>query len=107
MIQDEDIEKALDYLRTSAIKAAKARAEYGYVSEYRKVIKAQIMREHQDKAIGAQEALAYSDSRYTEHLKAIKEAEEQSEYLRFMRVAAEAKINAWQTQSANNRKNIT
>jgi len=106
LISDDDIEKALDFLRDSATKAAKARAEYGYVAEYRKVVKAQIMRENDDKPLGAQEAIAYADARYLQHLKAIREAEEAAEYLRFMRVAAEAKIEAWRTQSSNNRKNI-
>jgi len=105
-ISDDEVEKAIDYLRDSAPKAAKAAAEFGYVSEYRKVVKAQIMREHDDKPLGAQEAIAYADPRYKQHLVAIKEAEEQAMYHRFMRGAAEAKLNAWQTQSANNRRNI-
>ena len=103
MITQESVEQAIDYLRNSATKASKARAEFGYVSEYRKVIKAQIMRENNDKPIGAQEAIAYADPRYKAHLDAIKEAEEQAEYHRFMRVAAEAKIEAWRTQSSNER----
>ena len=103
MITQDSVELAIEYLRDSATKAAKARAEFGYVSEYRKVIKAQIMRENDDKPLGAQEAIAYSDPRYKAHLEAIKEAEERAEYHRFMRVAAEAKIEAWRTQSSNER----
>jgi hypothetical protein len=103
VITQDDVERAIDYLRDSAVKASKARAEFGYVAEYRKVIKAQIMRENDDKPLGAQEAIAYADPRYTSHLKAIREAEEAAEYHRFMRVAAEAKIEAWRTQCSNER----
>ena len=103
MISDTDVEKAIDYLRDNARKEAQARANYEYVSEYRKVLKSQIMRENTSEAIGNQEARAYADPRYIEHLKAIKEAAETWEYLRFMREAARAKLDAWQTQSANNR----
>lgn len=106
MIDDNDIDKALDYLRDNSRKAAQAKAERIYMVEYRKVVKAQIMRENDNVALGAQEALAYSDSRYVEHLKAMRTAIEEDEYFGWMRTSAEAKINAWQTQSANNRKGV-
>jgi chromosome segregation ATPase len=106
MIPESDIEKALDYMRDNATKAAKARAERAYMEEYRKVVKAQIMRENDDKALGAQEAIAYADARYTQHLKAMREAIEADEYNRWMLTAAEAKIEAWRTQCSNQRANI-
>lgn len=103
MIQDDDIEKAVDYLRDNATKAAKAKAERIYAEEYRRVVKSQIMRENDDKALGAQEAIAYADARYTQHLKAMREAIEADEYHRWMLTAAEAKIEAWRTQQSNAR----
>ena len=103
MISDDDIEAAVEYLRTNATKAAKAKAERIYLTEYLKVVKSQIMRENDDKALGAQEAIAYADPRYREHLNVMKEAIERDEYHRWMLTAAEAKLSAWQTMSANNR----
>lgn len=103
MITDDDIEKALDYLRDNGRKAAKAKAERIYMVEYRKVVKAQLMRDSDDKALGAQEATAYSDPRYTAHLKVMRDAIEEDEYFDWMRVSAEAKIEAWRSQCANNR----
>jgi hypothetical protein len=103
LISDDDIEKAVDYLRDNGPKAAKAKAERIYMEEYRKVVKAQIMREHDDKALGAQEAIAYADPRYAQHLKTMKDAIEADEYHRWMLTAAEAKIEAWRTQQANTR----
>jgi len=61
------------------------------------------MREHKQESLGAQEAIAYDDQRYRSHLDCIRTAIEADEHLRFLRVAAEAKIQAWQTQSANER----
>ena len=103
MITDDDIEKAVSYLRDNAGKAAKAKAERIYMEEYRKVVKAQIMRENDDKALGAQEAIAYADARYGQHLKTMKDAIEADEYHKWMLTAAEAKIEAWRTQQANER----
>lgn len=103
MIQDADIEKAVEYLRDNARAAAQAKANRIYLEEYRKVIKAQIMRENGSIALGAQEAIAYADPRYTQHLEALETAIEKDEYHRWMMVAAEAKLEAWRTQQANRR----
>lgn len=102
-ITDDDIEKALDYLRDNAAEAAKARAERLYVVEYRKVIKAQIMQEHNGKSAAIQERDAYADPRYLRHLDAIREAVEIDEKHQFLRAGAAAKIEAWRSMSANHR----
>jgi hypothetical protein len=104
VISDEDAERAADYIRDNARAAAQAKANRIYLEEYRKVVKAQLMREHDDSALGAQEREAYSEPRYQQHLKVMKDAIEQDEYMRWMLTAAEAKLEAWRTQSANARK---
>lgn len=103
MISDDDVEAAVEYLRTESKKAAKARAERIYMEEYRKVVKSQIMRERESLPIGAQERDAYSDPRYVDHLKAMQTAIEKDEYHRWMLVAAQAKIEAWRTQQSTAR----
>ena len=103
MISDDDIEKAVEYLRSNSRHAAQAKAERIYMEEYRKVVKAQIMREALSDSLGAQESRAYSESRYIEHLKATREAIERDEYHRWMMIAAQAKIEAWRSQQANMR----
>lgn len=105
-ITDDEIDKALDYLRDNAMDAAQARADRIYVEEYRKVIKAQIMKEHGDKSAVIQEREAYVDPRYVAHLEAIKEAVLEDEGHRFLRAAADAKIEAWRTQSSNTRARV-
>ena len=103
MITDEDIEKAIDYLRDNAIQAAQSRANRIYMEEFRKSLKALIMSEHKDLPVSAQEREAYCDQRYLKHLEAMKTAIAHDEQNRFMRVAAEAKIEAWRSFSANHR----
>lgn len=101
MITDAEIEKSVDYLRDNARKAAQAKAERIYMEEYRKVVKALLMREVASESLGGQEARAYADKRYTTHLDALQGAIERDEYHRWMMVAAQAKIEAWRTQCAN------
>lgn len=103
MITDDEVDKAVEYLRSNARAAAQAKANRIYAEEYRKVVKAQIMREQGAIPIAAQEAVAYADPRYTQHLKAVQEAVEKDEYMRWMMIAAQARIEAWRTQQANAR----
>jgi len=99
MITQRDIEKALDFLRDSAEVAAVNRSNRVYVEDYLKVIKANIMANHADKPVNAQEREAYVHPEYVAHLQAIKEAVYEDEKLRFLIDAAKAKISAWQTMA--------
>jgi hypothetical protein len=102
-ISETEVDKALDYLRDNADAAAKARAERIYVEEYRKTVKAQIMKEHDTLPFAGQEREAYADGRYVQHLEAIREAVHADEKHRFLLGAAQAKIEAWRSQCANER----
>lgn len=103
MISETDIEKAVDWLRDSAPKIGKARAEMLYNDEFRKSLKAVLMREHVDESLGAQEREAYSDERYKKHLETYRESILAYETLRAQREAAHIKIEAWRSMSANTR----
>src|SRR5215468_8264806 len=106
MISDQDIEAAVDYLRDNADAAAHAKANAAYMEAYRQTIKSQIMKEHLDKAVNAQEREAYADQRYVDHLEASRTAIFEDEKLGFLMKAAETKVSAWQTFSANMRPKI-
>ena len=101
LITDEEIEKAVDWLRDNADDSAKSRAERIYIEEYRKSLKATLMKRFVDLPISAQEREAYAHPEYINHLKALKVAVEKDEKMRFLRVSAEAKIEAWRSMSAN------
>ena len=103
MIPESDVEKALDYMRDHAEVAAKAKAERIYVTEYRKTLKADLMKMSNGKTAVEREEFAYSHETYKQFLVAIKEAVYQDEKARFMLLAAQAKIDAWRTQEASSR----
>lgn len=103
MITDDDVEKAIDYLRDSADEASQARANRVYMEEYRKSLKAMIMKEHTQLPVSAQEREAYADKRYLSHLLGLQQSVKEDEYRRFLRVAADAKIEAWRSFQANYR----
>lgn len=102
-ITEEEVEKALDYLRDNARSAAQAAADRDYLEGYTKVVKAELMADMNDQTIGAQERYAYAHSLYKEHLKARAEAVRKDEEHRFLRTAAQAKIDAWRTWQATER----
>ena len=99
MITQKDVEKALDFLRDSADIAAQNRANRAYMEEWRKTLKAQLMSQHADMPVNAQEREAYKNPDYVAHLEALKESIYADEKLRFLIDAAKAKISAWQTMS--------
>lgn len=103
MINEQEVEAAVDWLRDTAQEAAQKRAERLYLDEYRKVLRAQLMKQHMDLPVSAQEREALADPKYAEHLQALRIAIDEDERMRFLRVAAEAKIEAWRSMNANYR----
>lgn len=103
MITDEQVDKALDYLRTNAPLAAQARANKIYMEEYRKTIKADLMVRCVNMTQGDKDAYSYSHQNYKDHLVALKQAVYQDELNRWGMVAATSTIEAWRTQNANRR----
>jgi len=101
LITDEDVSKAVDYLRDTAEISAKYKAERVYLEEYRKSLKAMIMKEHLHMSVSAQEREAYASDEYIKHLRNMQMAIERDEKQKFLRVSAEAKIEAWRSMSAN------
>lgn len=106
MITDEQAEKALDYLVNSASKLSQAKADYSYVDDFKRVLKAQLMKEHPEMTAAGQEREAYSDPRYNQHLHAIKTAEAQYLHIQYLIDAAKVRIDVWRTQSSNERAKL-
>jgi hypothetical protein len=103
IVTDDDVQKALDYLRTNAPKAAIAKANRIYMTEYRKTVKSNGMQEHLKLPVAAQEREAYRTADYIAHLEAMREAIRQDVLNEWGRAAAEATIEAWRTYNANRR----
>ena len=103
MSEDRDPHKAVDYILVNGKKFAKAKAERVYLEEYRKSLKAILMKRTIETSVAAQEREAYSDPEYLQLLQGIKEATEIEEKLRWDLIGAQARVEIWRTEQANNR----
>jgi hypothetical protein len=99
--ESRDPHKAVDYIITNAKKFAKAKAERCYLEEYRKSLKAILMKRSMESAVNAQEREAYSHPEYVELLHGLKEAVEIEEKLRWDLIGAQARVEIWRTEQAN------
>lgn len=90
--------KAIEYIINNAGKFAKAKSDRIYVEEYRKSLKAILMKRSDEKIISAQERDAYAHHEYTDLLEGLREAVEVEEKLRWDLIAAQARIDVWKAQ---------
>lgn len=108
MSNDSEINifRALDFIRDNAPAYAKAKAERIYLEEFRKTKKALCMKTAEcggTNAVNAQERDAYADPEYRELLTGLQSAVQEEERLRWLMVAAQARIEVWRTIEANRR----
>lgn len=103
-----DPNKAVDFMIRHSKAYAQAKADRIYCEEYRKSLKAQLMKENliEYNAVNAQEREAYADERYVAHLEGLKDAVKREEELRWMLIAAEARIEVWRSLEASKRSEI-
>ena len=106
MDREIDPNKAVDFIRDNGKFYAKAKADRVYMEEYRKSLKAILMKRSMETAVNAQEREAYSHPEYIELLNGLKEAVEQEERLRWEMVAAQARVEVWRSQEASNRLEV-
>ena len=97
---------AIDYIIRHAKKFAQAKANRIYLEEYRKSLKAILMKQSMEQAIGAQEREAYAHPEYIELLHGLKEATEIEEKLRWDLIAAQARVEVWRSQEASSRMEL-
>ena len=100
-IEERDPHKAVDYIFANAKGFAKAKAERIYLEEYRKSLKAILMKRSLEETIGAQEREAYAHQEYKDLLDGLKEAVELEERLRWELVAAQTRVEIWRSEQAN------
>ena len=101
MVQESEVDKAVQFLREQAEPAASARANVRYLEAYLKTLKAQIKAQQVGLSNAAAEDVALCDPSYVEALKGYQEAVRQDAFFTFKREAAAALIEAWRTQQAN------
>ena len=105
-MREVDPHEAVDYILKNGKMFAKAKAERVYLEEYRESLKAILMKRSMETAIGAQEREAYAHPEYSELLKGLKEAIEIEEKLRWDLIGAQARVDIWRTEQANNRNEM-
>ena len=98
---NRDPHKAVDYIILNAKHFAKAKAERIYLEEYRKSLKAILMKRSVETAVNAQEREAYSDPEYLQLLLGLRVAVEAEEKLRWDLIGAQARVEIWRTEQAN------
>lgn len=98
-----DAQTAMEAIWKLAPRYAKAKGERVYMEEFRKTLKAQLMKSCSESSIGGQEREAYAHEVYAQHLKALQAAVEQEETCRWRLVAAQAAIEIWRSMEATNR----
>ena len=102
-ITDEEVQKALDYLRDSAPKIANAKAQMVRCERMLKCTKALAMKAANETSAAAQEREALCSEQYAGAVDDEFHAVEHHELLRALRDAAAIKIEAWRTASSNYR----
>ena len=101
-----DPQAAVDFMIAKSKAYAQAEGNKTYMEELRKTIKAEQMIDAElrgHKAAVIQEREAYASQPYKQHLLALQQAVEVREELRWMLIAAQARIEVWRSQEASNR----
>ena len=98
-----DPHEAINYMIKNAKAYAQAKAEVTYLEEFRKSKKAMLFSSAIGNTVADRENQAYSHPDYLAVLEGLKAAVEKAEGLRWMLVAAQARIDVYRTQEASNR----
>jgi hypothetical protein len=93
----------IDYIIKHSKEYAKAKADVTYLSEFRKTKKALCFQNSMKNTMAEKEADAYAHPEYQAVLEGLREAVERAETLRWMLIAAQARIDVFRTQEASNR----
>ena len=99
-----DPHEAINDIIQHSAEYAQAKAQVTYLEEFRKSKKAMLFSVAVGNTIADKDNYAYSHPEYLEVLDGLKEAVEKAETLRWMLVAAQARIDVFRTQEASNRR---
>jgi hypothetical protein len=105
-MREVDPQEAVDYILVHGKRFAKARAERTYIEEYRKSLKAILMKRSGEKVIAAQERDAYAHPEYTQLLDGLREAVEIEEKLRWDLIGAQARVEIFKVQEYTKRQEM-
>ena len=98
-----DPNEAINFMIKNAEAYAQAKAQVVYLTEYRKTVKALGFQRSLKNTMAEKEADAYTTVEYATCVEGLKEAVAEAERLRWMLVAAQARVDVWRSQEASNR----
>ena len=98
-----DPNSAIDFMIKNAAAYAQAKANVVYLTEHRKTVKAIGFQRSLKNTMAEKEADAYTTAEYTLCVEGLREAVAEAERLRWMLVAAQARVDVWRSQEASNR----
>jgi len=95
---------AIDYIYQTAPEYGKAKGRVAELEAYKSSLKSIMMKKSGEMAIGAQEREAYASVEYQNLCKAIGEATEAAETLKWRLESAKMRFESYRTEQANNRQ---
>jgi hypothetical protein len=101
LVTDDMVSAALNYLSTSTMDSAAAKADRIMAEHKRKRVRAQLILDSTHTTAALREADAEASGEYFEACLAERSAIERDEYHRAARIKADAIIEAWRTENAN------
>jgi hypothetical protein len=99
-----DPNEAINFMIKNAAAYAEAKANVVYLTEYRKTVKAIGFQRSLKSTMADKEADAYTTVEYAACVEGLREAVEEAERLRWMLVAAQARVDCWRSLEASNRQ---
>ena len=99
-----DPHKSIQFIWDNAPEYAKAKGQLAELDVYKSSLKAIEMQKSGETSIGAQERQAYASEKYQNLCKAIGQATEKVELLKWQLEAAKMRFEAFRTEQANNRQ---
>lgn len=98
-----DPNEAINFMIKNAEAYAQAKADVTYLTEHRKTVKAIGFQRSLKNTMAEKEADAYTTAEYTSCVEGLREAVAEAERLRWMLVAAQARVDCWRSMEASNR----
>ena len=95
--------RCVEFLQANARPMAEAKAARIYTEESLRAVKSLVMKRHAELTVSAQEREAYASDEYRTALEGLRAAVEAEESLRWMMVAAQAKVEVWRSMEASGR----
>jgi hypothetical protein len=103
-MSDFNPHNSIDYIYQNAPEYGKAKGRVAELEAYKHSLKAIMMSRSPEATIGGQEKAAYASVEYQNLCKAIGEATEAAETLKWRLESAKMRFEAYRTEQANNRQ---